>query len=128
MKKLFLLLIPLLFTSCVFEELKRGDFTIFNETQADSLLIVLSCDKNSTSKKYTLYSSLECTNHLIDCDYTLKVKNKKRPNDDWTTFIFHPAYSYRQYYIIGTDSKFIMTSSVVKGKSENIKRIPPSTE
>lgn len=125
MKKL-LLLIPLLFLCGCGLKTEYGDFVIYNETTCD-LRFQLSSDYKEFSEM-TLYSKFTVTHYPIDCDYTLKVKNRKRPQDDWTTFIFHPTHKSTHYYVIGTDTVFKMSSSVFDGKSEEIKRIPPSTE
>ena len=124
MKKLFLLLIPLLFVGCNLSvQDERCDFVIINGA-SDDLMIILS-DEIDSYGPAVLYSKLECGNHRKDCDYTLKVKYKNRPDDGWTTFIFHPVYKTMNYYIIDSGVSFLMFSDPVNGKSEDIKRFLP---
>lgn len=128
MKRLLLLLIPLLFTSCSFFEKKEyGDFVFYNEVDFH-VLFQLSSDYD-TVREMTIYKNegYKFTNYPIKCKYTIKIKNKKKPLDDWTTFIFYPCANNTHYYILGNETKIIMTSSNNK-ESPKIQRIPPSTE
>jgi hypothetical protein len=114
MKRLLLLLIPLLFllSGCdSFIAAKRGDFEIFNETQTPIHLVIEGPEISIDQFLYMEWS-YRLTNHKLDCDYTLKVRNSKKPND-WKTFVITPSsdYKYKQYYIIGTTDVFKITSS-----------------
>lgn len=107
--KRFLFLLPLVFllSGCdSFIAAKRGDFEIFNETQTP---IYLKIEGPEISIEQFLYMewSYICTNCKLDRDYTIMVRNSKKPND-WKTFIITPSsdYKYKQYYILGTTDVF----------------------
>ena len=108
MKKL-LLLIPFIFLLSGCDSLiaaKRGDFEIFNETQTPIHLKIEGPEISIDQFLYMGWSYL-LTNHKLDCDYTLKVRNSKKPND-WKTFVITPSSDskYKQYYILGTTDTF----------------------
>lgn len=123
MKRMWLLLIPLLFISCGIKT-EYGNFTIHNDTGLN-LLIQLS-SKYEVCEECTLYSTYRLVHYPLNCKYTLKVKNKKKPSDDWTIFIFCPNGVYSNYYIYGNDTKLLITSDAVNGKSDDIEKIYPS--
>jgi hypothetical protein len=123
MRKLLLLLIPLLFVSCNLDY-EKCRFNIFNETDID-MLVIVDCKKAPSVSEVKIYSRSYCEyiDYPKDCDYTVKVRAKNCY--DYTTFIIHPKGTYQQYYIRGNADYIRMSSSVSNGKSEDIKRIPP---
>ena len=128
MKKL-LLLIPFIFllAGCG-PRVEYGTLEFYNEL--GFAVVIKLADSSEETRELSVWAGqgYRFTNYPINRKYTLKVKNKKKPLDDWTTFVIYPTHSVSPYYIFGNESKIIMTSAVWDGKSEDIKRIPPATE
>ena len=124
MKKLWLLLIPFLFISCG-TRTEYGDITIHNDTDLN-LLIQLDDDFEQTREIHVwMNSGYKFSNYPINRKYKLKVKLNKRNAGGWTTFIIRPSRIYTTYYIFGNETKLLITSNTVDGKSEDIEKIYP---
>lgn len=122
MKKLFLLLIPLLFTACSLQA-ERCDFTLVNGT--DQIISVMLIDCGKRYGPFTLIDPIYFYDYPKNRDYTLEVKYKNSTDNRWTSFTIHPVYKYTHYYITNNGADFNMFSDTVNGKSEDIKRVLP---